>query len=207
MNLLPCNIRMRLALQPRIRSWCLAACAAAVAGCGWFFCELEHLNRDRAALAALENRALPLQQLARDRDRIQRKLAEISSRESVLAHLDADRTPLAYVALVSRAAEATGGRLRVGKMHVQTAPMETALPPAPTSGPAAPKARPQQAPAARTQTEILLQGAAVDDLAVAAFVHGLRDSGAFQNVELNSSREAAVLQGVVRLYEVKCIRH
>jgi hypothetical protein len=207
MNLLPYKVRLRLATTPRIRAWCLTLCASAVAGSAWFFCEFENLNRSRQALARLEDRAHPLQQMVRDRNRIQHKLAETTSRESILSSLDANRTPLAYLAIVGQAAQNGGNRLHVTEMHVETkpeAPAGDVAAVSPVTNGSKPPG-PEQA-SLDTQTEVLLTGAAIDDLAVAAFVRGLRDSEAFDDVELKSSREATARNGSIRHYEVQCIR-
>jgi len=190
LNLLPWQFRCRLLARSRVRHWSVVwaiSCLILVGVCGLTHLQLEAGRRD---LQVQRDKSAPLKALQTQNEQIRARLAQLHSHQSLLVLLDRTQQPLWLIGLVSRHARNGGGRLQVQDFSLK-----------------------QLQPAPRSRTEgidrndlahLTLKGIAVDDLAVARFIVGLRDSGIFDSVELKSSIGTQVKNKSAREYLVEC---
>lgn len=204
-NFLPAEFLRRTLLRTRLAQWSVVWAAVATAAGGGGLWKLSTDAALRQRVRDLEAQCAPLRELARESRQIQDRLQEISGRQSLLAQLDRAQHPLHVLGVVSQCAAAADKRLYVERL--QLSPIEPAStptnspntaaggnPPVPASAPAA------KAPVARTR--LTLGGLAADDLAVARFMTGLRNSQIFERIDLNSSSRVPHPQGHARRYEI-----
>lgn len=194
LNLMPWQCRKSQLMRLRLAQWflpwavagglVLAACVAK-----W---EQWQLRRDR--VQRLEREYVPTDALLTEIKAFGDRLEEFRSREAVLAQLDSPRPALTLLGLVSRSARECQGRLRVEhvSLHVEG---DAAKPGNAGSSGAAP---------GRT-TAVTIKGDATDNLAVARFVLALRETKAFDRVELKSTQEQPADRRQTRSYLVECV--
>ena len=203
-NLLPLGYRRGLLMRRRLLQWFLVwvVCALAASG-GWWLKRhsLAALTRDAETA---EEACLPLQEIADQRDRMKNELTQLHAQGTVLGQLRAERPPVTLLGLASAAAQRCGGRLYIHGLSFQRNEVSDT----PAAKPKNPrnKAKPQPAPkiAAGPWALVTYDGAALDNLAVATFVAGLRDTGLFRRVELKSSIGKKTADTPIRSFVVEC---
>ncbi len=136
----------------------------------------------RAAAQALEASAAPVETLRNEIRALGGRLGQLGQYKALLAQLEGSRPALTLLGLISQSARQCGGRLRLEELTARTAQDETAGSPA----------------------TLTLKGAAADNLAVARFVAGLRQTAAFQRVELKGSEQKNVEGGQSHSFVIEC---
>lgn len=220
-NLLPFEYRQRQLLRRRLVQWCAlwGLCALVIAG-AWWGKRLHYRIMVRNRQAA-ERSFLPLAELAQQSQALRNELAELHAKGTILGQLHHDRPLLSLMGLVSRSAQECRGRLVVRKMRFErqqpgTADDSARAATARSAFAAAGRAhRPGERAGSLAASDspltgaqawgtVVIEGEALDNLAVATFVVQLRDSGMFRRVELKSTQGTTTATGSLRSYVVEC---
>jgi len=211
-NLLPFEYRQRRLVHRRMVQWCVlwGLCVLVVAAACW--AKRFHYRSIVRNQEAAERSYLPLAELAVESQKLRKELAELRAKGTVLGQLHDQRPLLSLLALCSRSAEACGGRLVVRSLHFErrsAASGGSTRLAAATPRRNGPRAGERKAAGTAPRDDnawgvVVVEGEALDNLAVATFVVQLRDSGMFRRVELKSTQGAATATGTVRKYVVEC---
>lgn len=203
LNLLPLGHRVRELTLRRLLAWSLvwAACVAMTLGLWW----LKH-SRCRAArqsLEAAQSSYEPLERLLAQSESMQEELDWLHASGIVSGKLLDDRPVLTLIGQVGESASECHGRLVVRNLVFERReqPVEIDRPDARGPDEKTPEPEPKDT---GPWAVVTLEGEAVDNLAVATFVVGLRDSGLFRRVELKSSHEKSPTVNAFRSYQIEC---
>ena len=197
----------------RLRQWLLPWGAALGALGVLFLIQGSRYQVARARAEQLEEQCTPVDKLREEIRGLRERAGALTRRESMLKPLEDPRPALTLLAMVSRSAEKCEGQLRVEKLVLRPAgeagKAAAAAPSAPSlPGPGAGNAQaaaPAPVPARPASTSLVtITGAALDNLAVARFVVSLRQTGAFDRVELKSSEDKAPASQHVCSYTIEC---
>lgn len=188
-NLLPFEHRRRGLLRRTLLRWSLVWMIGAGAAAAFFW--LEH-GRYRSALAeteAADAAYQPLARLIRQSDASRNGLRQLHAKGTILGRLREERPVLALIAVAGESAAKCNGRLVVRSMVFdrRNLQVQSAAPGAADRAKGGPQTPAERAP---LWAAVTFQGDALDNMAVATFAAGLRDSGLFTRVELKSSLSA-----------------
>ena len=193
MNLVPKAFQRKLLVRKRVRQWftpCAVALIASLMAVGEVGYRLRKVSLEAAEL---DGRLQPMTAMSQANDQIAARLKSLVGHESVLHEIVGIQRPISLLAVISQSAGRSNSRLQIRKLTVQQTSTESAV---------APKAP----VTSMTSTEIIIQGIALEDGDVAAFVQSLKDSQAFSTVELKSTTSSVVTDVAVRQYDVSCRR-
>ncbi len=112
------------------------------------------------------------------------KIDELRSRESIVLSLADEQSMLTLVGLLGRATKQCDGKLCVQRLQLD---------------------RRQDSSGNQFVKVLQLEGIATDNHLVARFAAALRDSEAFQRVELKSSGRRVADQNVDQAYSLECV--
>jgi hypothetical protein len=200
-NLLPPAYRKSQLTRRLLVAWSFvwAICAAAgLVACVFAYRE-NLVLRDEAI--AVERSVAPVRRLLDENAVMQGSLKELEAKSRVFGELQSERPMLSLVGAVSESASRCEGRLVVEYLRFerrQERETETAkTPPADAS---------QKPPAQKDAAwgQVTIRGDALDNLAVATFVVGLRESGLFRRVELKSCIRSPGGGADIRSYVMEC---
>jgi len=201
LNLLPLGHRVRELTVRRLLGWSLvwAVCAAATLGLWWP--KQGRCRTARQAREAAQSSFEPLEGLLAESDSMQEELDWLQANGIVSGKLLDDKPVLALIGQVGQSASECHGRLVVRNLLFERRehPVEIDQP-----EPKGPKEKTPEPEDTGPWAVVTLEGEAVDNLAVATFVVGLRDSGLFRRVELKSSHEKSPTQNAFRSYQIEC---
>lgn len=201
-NLLPWTYRRQQLVRRRLLQW-VAVWALllplAAAGLG---AALLRRGEVRQRVADLEAQYAPVAELARQLSEGRKTLRQWEDRRKGAAALEETRPALTLLGLVSRCARACDGRLRIDKLSLQPrqAPSVAEPPKTPPGRPGPQTSR----VAGRPSATVAIQGQALDNLAVAQFVAHLRETRAFERVELKSTAQQPGGQTRLCAYLIEC---
>ncbi len=186
LNLIPLATQRLYARKRVLRFWstiitvagivCLTAC-----GIEW--------GRGLAAaqkLKAYETRFAPLAKLVEEKRELLQLVSNLRGREKISLELSSETKGVALLGAVSKAASERGGDVYISKFEYEGSSQ---------SG------RKKKG----SHRRLHLGGAGADSLAVAAFVAGLRDSGLFDSVTVDSSRPLRGGGPTLRSFEINCL--
>ena len=207
-NLLPWDYRRSRLIRRRLRQWSVVwSLTALVLAAGW----LEARSRWQAALQETENEEERYDEVRVLRGEIARLTAQqknLGEQQELVRRLQQAPPPLLPLALVSASAAHCGGRVAVRHLFYNEQPPKSSAVTvsAPIPGPAANGQPPASVPKTveRQPAQLTLDGVGADNVAVAEFVVGLRESGAFERVELKSTAASVTRSGNVTTYQVEC---
>jgi hypothetical protein len=189
-NLLPNLYRRQQVVRRRTKQWAVVICM--ILATGWVFHLREaSAQRERAQrLEVLEREHLPTQTLLKQLVDMRQKLVDLQRQEVIANELEHQRNALALLGVVSKAAEETGGRLRVTNMELSNfqSPHTAAGAGGATGQPG----------------KLVLNGVSLDSPAVFELLDGLQNSGMFSRVVLNVLTEREGPELALRDYEVSC---
>jgi hypothetical protein len=186
LNLLPESYRRRVAARRLLHRW---VWTAVLSGCG-FALYVSHQHQitrsDFERLKVAQSKARPYIEMTEGAERLIKEIETIRANDALVDRLTDERSPIVPIAVVSQAARACTGRVWVRRLS-----FESTLPAEPASN-AKPAPRPQGNPLTQTEStqageRMTLDGFGVDNLSVAEFVAALRQTEAFQAIELKSS--------------------
>ena len=198
-DLLPESVRKRRSFAAGMRVWVIVWFVTALStgyACAVRSQELQDLQASAEAMAIA---ASPLKDLQSETRKLARDVREIRERESWLVESDSQQA-LQLLGILSESTGGISGRVSVQSLDLSTIHVET---PKPAEQSAA--SGKDESKSVSTRMQLDLQGVAVDDLAVASFIAGLRDSGVFESVELKSSAGHILDNHEIRQYDVRCI--
>lgn len=196
-DLLPTSVVNRRLLVPRMKFWCCIWLIAGVAIIGLCVHRGRSLTALKLESALLNAQAKPLRHVQAQQKKMRAEVQRIRDRESLLTESDSSQT-LQLVGIVSQAAQRNDGRISVQSFRLTSIETEIApLKPLPRKS--------RKKPKIIKQTQLELDGIAVNDVAVASFVAMLRESGVFESVELKSTLRAVVNDHETRQYRVACV--
>lgn len=202
-NLLPLNYRRACLVRRRLRAWSIAWSAIAVGlGCAWCY----ERTRWQAAYDELEKQERRYDEVRSLKAKIARLVAEtqqLSKQQDFVVRLQQSPPPLLPLALVSAGAARCEGAVAVRQMIYAGDGSSTSL------AAIEPQAQAGTQPASNiqdvqhTQTaRLTIDGIGADNLAIAEFLLGLRESGVFERVELKSAATGATDN--LTTYQVEC---
>ena len=190
-NLVPLPFRRRLLIRRRMRQWLgvwlLSALALGSAAVG----EYSYLARLRSTLVERQHQCEPLRKTEHDTQQANQRLAEVRERSAFLTTLQHGDRPAQLLGFIGRFACRPQQLIHLDECDLST----TGL---------AASGQTTATPHSITGRQLLLKGIAIDDLAVARFVSGLREADLFDDVMLKSSIDAVDDAGAVRRFEVTC---
>lgn len=194
-NLVPWKCRRRQLLKRRLKQWIWPAALAATILLAGTAVAWSGYRSARAQADQLEQDYAPVERLRGENDALRTRLAELDRQLAVLRQLETPRPPLALLERVSRAAQSCEGKLRVESLLASSA--EAA------SSPTAEKSAKAIPPGSSGTASI--KGIAQDNLAVARFVASLRQSKAFERVELKGTEKRTSDGPSVCTFVVECV--
>jgi Tfp pilus assembly protein PilN len=189
-NLLPMSFRRRQMARKRAIQWMVVICCVLAAG--W----VSHLFklREQTALAqqldVLSREHRPTQTMLKQLVKMRQRLRNLQAEETIARELESQRNPLSILAVVSKTASVTKGRLRVTELELSDFQS--------TGQAAASKS------SAASTSSLALAGEALDNPAVAELLDGLQDSGLFGRIELLMMKERKNGHGGLWDYQMKC---
>jgi Tfp pilus assembly protein PilN len=206
-NLLPWSYRRSRLLRRRLRQWSVVwAVIGLLMAAGW----LEERSRWLAALEETENEEARYDEVRALRGEIARLTAQqksLGEQQDLVTRLQQAPPPLLPLALVSASAARCGGRVAVRRLfYDEQSPNATAAAaPVAAADPTAAQPIAKAAKAVeRKPAQLTLEGVGADNVAVAEFVLGLRESRAFERVDLKSTAASVTRSGNVTTYQVEC---
>lgn len=202
-NLLPWKHRRRQLIRRRLLQWAAVWAVLVALGAGWVGTGLIQRAEVHERVAELEAEYAPVGELTRQLTEARKTLRQWQERRDAVAALEETRPALTLLGLVSRCAQACQGRLRIDKLSLQPHQATPAAEASKHASPGRPGAQAPRAPSGPSAT-VTIHGQALDNLAVAQFVANLRETRAFERVELKSTAEQPGGQAAVRSYQVEC---
>lgn len=201
-NLLPWGYRRACLVRRRLRQWSVAW---SVVGFGLALAWAEERSQWQAALDRMERDERRYDEVRLLKTKISRLTAEaqgLSKRKDFVSRLQQAPPPLLPLALVSTSASRCEGRVAVRQMvySQETSSAPPIAGPSPTPPGVQPPAKADESET-RHEARLTIDGFGADNLAIAAFVLGLRESEAFDRVDLKS---AGSNSGDVVTYQVEC---
>ena len=183
-NLLPTQYRRKQLLWLRLKQWsvigCLALGALAVSCC----IEMTRNSRNRLRLDALRSEYTQVKDTADKVEILKKDIDDLKQRESIVLSLVEEQPILTLIGLISQATSKCDGGLCVQRMQLER----------------------RDAADSRANTKVLLlEGMAADHHLVARFAAALRETEAFQRVELRSSTRRILQEVEGQAYSVECV--
>jgi hypothetical protein len=148
---------------------------------GYVAWERENYSRTLNRRLVVESKARPYSEMSQSTTRLADEIRSIEHSDALVRRLSKDQTPLLPLALVSAGVRACPDQLWI--KHVKFEQHQKLEKSVANTTDAASKTESTISGKGR----IILEGIAVDNLAVAAFVAALRDTNGFRSVELKSS--------------------
>ena len=182
LNLLPMNYRRKQLLIRRGQQWLVIWVGALVAAGGLYWAQYTQNNRARSRLESLRREYAPVKQMADEVDMLRTKIVELRNRESIVLSLADEQSMLTLIGLLSRAAKQCEGQLCVQRLQLNR--------------------RQEGGPHVKV---LQLEGIATTNHLVAQFAAALRDTEAFQRVELKSSGRRVVENAEDQAYSLECV--
>jgi hypothetical protein len=200
LNLLPLATRKHMLLKSRMFAWCcvwVTTLLAAAVVCFFVWTDSRALRLEAATAAEA---CIPLEELNREIDSMQRQLTAMMDRESLLAELCRQDPTFQLISDISRSAD-KGRRIFVGEFDLSSG---SATNPAADASDAADQANQDNAKESARRGHLTLKGSAADDMAISRFVAALRSAAGIAKVELRTTRRKLLQGQTVREYEVQC---
>lgn len=172
-NLLPLEYRRRVLVRRRLVLWAGIWAVSLVAAVGISVSKHAAYREVRRTMEAAERAYRPLEQLTRQCTTMQKELDQLHAKGTLLGQLRDERPLLTLVGVASQSARQCRRRLVIRDLLFERNTAQTN----------------NETPAAASTpwASVTFKGDAKDNLSVATFVVGLRDSGLFRRVELKSS--------------------
>jgi Tfp pilus assembly protein PilN len=193
-NLIPWKVRRAQVVRRRLLQWAVVWAAAAGATVGIGVAKANRNAAVRQTLDALEAEYAPIAALRQEIRTCRQSLEAWNRREAAAAQLEDTRPALTLLGMVGRSARQCEGRLRVDQLTVR--PREESL--------VAEKKSAAKQPNTSPSTLVTIKGVALDNPAVSRFVAALRQTQAFDRVELKSSAEQSTGDLKTWSYLVEC---
>jgi hypothetical protein len=193
-NLLPEDYRRGRLVRRRLVQWAIVWSVVVATALPLWAIQTHRLTSERNTLR--ERRAVyaPTKRMLAEIPRMQGEMKELSQRDEMVRHLTDDRPPLAALGMISHAAASCDGKVRIFQLIVERPPTPTKL-----AGDAA-----KAELLAAKPSLLTLQGTGIDNQSIARFVVHLRQTQAFQRVDLKSSVRGRLALSDVQRFVVEC---
>ncbi len=201
LNLLPLEYRRRVLLRRRLVLWAGIWAVSLAAAVGVSVSKHAAYRDVRRKTEAAERAYRPLNELTRQCTTMQKELDQLHAKGTLLGQLRDKRPLLTLVGVASQSARQCRRRLVIRDLLFERNTDQTKG--AQTKGAQTKGALPETG--STPWASVTFKGDAKDNLSVATFVVGLRDSGLFRRVELKSSLGAKSSDDEkTRSYWLKC---
>ena len=171
----------------------------------------ERLDSAREELTSTQKRCEPLTETQRRHANLVAERERIQKRLDLVDRLQDPQAAFRLIGLVSQSAQACSGGIRVrdfwlseDRTAIVQPSKQASIVRQRSSGGVPKPVDPEPQPEVVPHSRLVLQGVAADNLAVAKFVVALRESGAFETVDLKSSMGASN-RGRIRTYRIECV--
>ncbi len=167
-NLLSQSFRRRQLLFRRLKQWlivglCAVACGSLIGWSKW-----RNLQAQKVKLDFLTHENDPFKKMQSEIGAIKTQINELQQREAIVLELADEQSMLSLMGIVSQAAEVCEGSVTIRKLHVE-------------------RNQGIRSGKAGTFRILTLEGVGSDNISVARFARALRESNAFDDVQLRSS--------------------
>jgi Tfp pilus assembly protein PilN len=183
-NLLPFAYRRRQLLWLRCKQWTAVASVALAIVAILCWLQMTRNRRDQLRLESLRSEYSEVKETADKVEVLKKDIDELKRREAIVLSLANEQPVLTLVALISQATRKCDGRLSVQRMQLEH--------------------RADGEPNGSSKV-LMLEGIATDNHLVARFAAALRETDAFQRVELRSSGRRIVQDAEGQAYSVECV--
>ena len=198
-NLLsPRHQRTALVKRLLIR-WCAAWALGIAVLAGVFWINKGQHERTAASLSAAELACMPVVATAEENERMLAQVRQFACRETLVGQLRDDKPVLGFLAVVSRSARVCDERVVVRDLHFE----QLSANPKPVNKKDA-EAPDKNFEPADPGAVLMIEGDALNNLAIAKFTATLRDTGLFRDVELKSSVGKTSAQRPMHSFVVRC---
>lgn len=198
LNLLPPSVRYRLLLRRRTREWALRGMLLAALALVLLGGVLHQWNSASQELVLWKRRAAAVEEIAAKNRQLISQIGLLQRQLDKYRDLHSERLGYQLLSTISRSSRATQGDLQIRKLALQ---LVEASVEANEKNKAAP-------PKIMRSYHLSVTGAAKSNLHVARFASALRDCGAFERVDLKSSRgnrrPGSGERDDERLYQLDC---
>lgn len=183
-NLLPMTYRRKQLVMQLVKQWTVIWLAALMAAGTLYWAQYTQNYRARSRLESLRRDFTPVKAMADEVEALKAKIDELRSRESIVLSLADEQSMLTLIGLLCRATEKCDGQLCIQRLQLD---------------------RRQDSSGAQFMKVLQLDGIATSNHLVARFAAALRDSTAFQRVELKSSGRRATEKKDEQAYSLECV--
>jgi hypothetical protein len=200
-NLLTLNYRRRQLVRRSLMRWLVVWLVCLSGGVGAYSLAWHRRGHLEQEVIAAERSTAPLARLLQEQEAMSAALKASVAKGSVLGQMRDERPPLSLLGVVSQSARRCKGRLVVEHLNFERKDRpETEGGKSPAPG------HPRTPPPEKREPWgcVTIKGSALDNVAVATFVVGLRDSGLFRQVELKSCLQLPNGGGETRSYILEC---
>ena len=188
LNMLPLVYRRRVVRRRCVRAWVLVSGIVTASLVVWYVSERSYFELLTSRLRVVQTEYSPVQSMEEAVNGVRKQLDELQTRETIALELAENQPVLTLVGVVSQAAARTGGQIGVAEMTLlRSSFLEKGQHPG------------------KSKNVVTLQGKGLDNVAIAKFLAGLRDSGIFRTVELRSSGIQPTSLDQHRSYKVECL--
>ena len=198
LNLLPTSALRYNRIWYRVRQYTAVWILVIIAGIAVSIGESCRVWVAYVRMLDLEHSAEPVRETQQQLAEMQRKLSVLQSRESLLAMLDRMEQPVQILGIISRSTTPERAEVQVSEMILTPHQVPEVIDSYDTRGQKTTTTKNLQ------KVRLKLEGLGIDDLAVARFVAGLRESSVFETVALKSSTRIESLPGERRRFSVEC---
>jgi hypothetical protein len=179
-------------LRACVSQWLVVTAAACVAVVAIAGLQIYRISRKSDTLARLEARCAPLEEMKRESQSVEARVAESHRLQALLSRVENQELPLSAVGLVSRVVGSSEGKIQIQSIALGRALAAVPVP---------------EKPGTTVNEETIsltLNGRGADNLAVADMVLRLRETGVFDTVTLKPAASASESQGP--LFQVECLQ-
>ncbi len=203
-DLLPSSVLKARLLRSGMKFWAVVWIIVSLVATTMVLGKRSQLRSLEAASSHAAEKAAPIQKLEGERKQLETQIAKIRERESWLTESDSSQT-LSLMGIISGAAETNQGRINVQSLRLASIERPVATPKQDNSKKLRANTGKKKKVEFEQRMELILNGYAVNDMAVASFISVLREASVFESVELRSSDSQVFNQHETRQYELTCI--
>ncbi len=189
LNLLPMATRRKQLIQKIIKQWTLATGLATVFTSLFVWFAWERTSEQLSLLDSAKRQYAPLKALETDNIKLAGETESLNQRERLALELAQNRSTLTLLGQLSFAANRCDGKVSIRQFSMNTTQRESADDKGMTF----------------SETKLMLQGVAIDDISIAQFVAELRDSKMFYDVQLTSTGSSKIEDKESKLYTLECV--
>ena len=174
-NLLSPKYRKTALVRKLLARWCAVWVLGMIVIASVFWLNKRQYQRTAESMSAAEAACMPVVVTAEENTHMRGQVRRFDCRETLVGQLGDDKPMLGLLTVVSKSARVCNERIVVRDLHFEQQSESPTITPEKDKPPADPGA------------VLVVEGDALDNLAIARFAAALRDTGLFREVELKSS--------------------